>query len=100
MATLIEIHNLAVGAPALQQRFYAARLKAAWDIRNEDAGTANHAARLAWANKVLGSYQASGSFYEYATFLANPTIQTSGSQSTDNDIQFVVNSLANDWSAV
>ena len=100
MATLIEIHNLAVGAPQLQQRFYAARLRAAWDVRNEDPGTTNHAARIAWANIVLNNYQGSSSFYNYSTFLANATIQSSGSGATDNDIQFVVNSLVNDWSVV
>lgn len=100
MATLIEIHNLAVGAPSLQQRFYAARLRAAWDVRNEAPATANHAARLVWANKVLNDYQGSGSFYEYSTFLANATIQAAGNAATDNDILFVVNSFVNDWSDV
>jgi hypothetical protein len=99
MATLIEIHNLAAGAPLLQQRFYAARLRAAWDIRNESPATQNHAARLVWANEVLSSYQGSSSFYEYSTFLANPTIQANGNASTDNDILFVVISLVDDWAA-
>ena len=100
MATLREIHGLAVGSPELQQRFFAARLKAAWDIRNEPSNTPGHAQRLTWANAVLTSYQGASTFYDYATFLSNPTIQTAGNEATDNDIQFVVNSLVNDWSAV
>lgn len=95
MATLDEIHALAVGMPLLRQRFAAARLKAAWDILNEDAGTTNHAERLVWANAVLGAYDGTPFVeVEYRRFLSNSTIQTTGNASSDNDVQFVVNSMS------
>jgi hypothetical protein len=34
---------------------------------------------------------------EYARFLSNATIQSSGNSSSDNDIQFVVNGMVNSW---
>lgn len=70
-------------------------MKAAWAIRNEDAGTTNHANRIVWANGILASKQgmvdAATEMFLY--FLSNATIQTNGDASTDNDIEFVVNSL-------
>ena len=99
MATLREIHSLAVGSPDLQQRFFAARLKAAWDVWNEPSNMPNNAKRLTWAIGVLNNYQGSNSFGEYSRFLSNATIQTAGAAATDNDIQFVVNSFIDAWSA-
>jgi hypothetical protein len=98
-ATLQQIHNAVVGAPLLRQRFAAARLKAAWDVLNESAGTTNHAARLAWANKVIASYEADLD-PEFRRFLSNATIQTSGNNASDNDVQFVVNSFLNTFAGV
>lgn len=93
---LADIHNLINGAPELRQRFQAARVEAAWDVLNESAGTANHANRLAWAESILDDYSAHAQ-REYTRFLSNSTIQTSGSASTDNDIQFVVSSQLDSW---
>lgn len=98
MATLIQIHNAVMGAPLLRQRFSAARLQAAWDILNESAATPSHAARLAWANKIITDYDADLDA-EYRRFLSNATIQ-SAANPTDNDIQFVVNSFVNAWATV
>lgn len=92
MATLVEIHALAAGAPELRQRFAAARLKAAWDVLNESSGTTNHAARLVWANKIIDGYETDLDV-EWRRFLSNATIQAVGVAATDNDIQFVVNSF-------
>ena len=93
-ATLMEINNLVVGTPELQQRFKAARIKAAWDVLNEAPETENHVNRLEWAVSVILDYEID-SQSEYNRFLANTTIQTNGSGSSDNDIIFVVNSLIN-----
>ena len=95
MATLVEIDNLVNGYPLLKQRFKAARLKAAWDILNEGDITF-HEERLAWASGIINNYDVDLSV-EYLLFLSNPTIQTSGNASTDNDIQFVVNSFVDVW---
>jgi hypothetical protein len=99
MATLAEINNLAVGNPELRQRFMAARLKASWDITNESGSTQYHTERMAWAGKILGGYYADAD-KEYLRFLSNTTIQSGGNSSTDNDIQFVVNSLINTYAGV
>jgi hypothetical protein len=90
----MEINNLVVGTPELQQRFKAARIKAAWDVLNEAPETENHVNRLEWAVSVILDYEID-SQSEYNRFLANTTIQTNGSGSSDNDIIFVVNSLIN-----
>lgn len=94
MTTLADLHALISGAPELQQRFQASRLRAAWNVLNEDPATASHTARIAWANKVVANYGADLD-KEYRRFLSNPTVQASGNGSTDNDIDFVVASFLN-----
>jgi len=94
-ATLAELVTLAHGRNDLHFRVAGACLKAAWGIYYEDVGTANHAERLVWAKRVLASKEG---MIEVATemflfFLSNATIQTVGAAATDNDIEFVVNSL-------
>lgn len=96
MASLSDIYSLLIGAPQLRQRFLAARVQVSWNILNEDAGTSNHANRLYWARTVLNDNEAH-SQSEYARFLSNATIQSSGNSSSDNDIQFVVNGMVNSW---
>lgn len=93
---LTDIHNLINGAPELRQRFQAARVEAAWDVLNESEATENHVNRLAWAESILDDYNAHAQ-REYTRFLSNATIQSSGTASTDNDIQYVVNSQLDDW---
>ncbi len=101
--TLENINNLLLGSPPLRQRFLAARVQASWDILNEAVNTSNHINRLAWANAVLNNYELSAQA-EYSRFMSNATIQINGLASTDNDIQFVVNSMidtfANNLAAV
>ena len=97
MATLQQIDELVLGVPTLYQRFRAARIKAAWDIINEDPGTTNHVDRVTWANGIIEDYEGDDIYSEYRLFLSNATIQTSGIASTDNDIQYVVNSFVDTW---
>lgn len=97
MATLQQIDELVLGVPTLFQRFRAARIEAAWDILNEDPSTENHVDRLAWANTVVSDYVGGNIQSEYRLFLSNATIQTSGIASTDNDIQYVVNTFVDTW---
>ena len=96
--SLMDTHSLITGAPTLLQRFLVARVEACWDIVNEDTGNENHANRIAWANSILDAYEGH-SQSEYLRFLSNPTIRSSGIDSTDNDIQFVVNSMADAWAS-
>lgn len=94
---LLDIYNLAVsGGEGLKERVGGACLKAAYDIVNEDPVTANHANRMIWAQEVLQNFMTKAN-QMYLTVLANATIQASGTNSTDNDIQFVVNSLINQF---
>lgn len=94
MPTLMQVHEFANGAPALRQRFSGARLVAAWNVLNEDPGTANHAARLTWAEKILADYDADLS-PEFLRFLSNATIQAQGGTATDGQIMTAVTGLVN-----
>jgi hypothetical protein len=94
--SLEQTYNLAFGAPVLRQRFIAARLKAAWDVRNEVGTTPNHANRRAWADSILADAEARAD-REYLIFLSNPTIRANGAASPDGDIEFVVNSFLNEY---
>ena len=78
----------------MKMRVAAAIANAAEDIENENPGTPNHEARLAWAVEILGGdamIEADKIMWRVAL---NPTIAAAGEENaTDNDIQFVVNSL-------
>ncbi len=76
----------------LHHRIEVAAVTAAITVANEDPQTANHAERKALALKVMAAPET------YANIMAigvcsNVTIAASGAASTDNDIQYVVNSL-------
>lgn len=97
MATLLGIYDvlLSDGAQALRNRTMAQVLVSANYIMNEDPGTANHANRLVWAQGALLSASAlrAASDKMYVGVCTNPTIQSAGNASTDNDIAYVVASL-------
>jgi hypothetical protein len=99
VATLEQLDALIVGNPLLRQRFRAARIKAAWNVVNESAATANHAARLTWANKILDDYEADLD-EEYRWLCSNATIQSNPAATTDNDLEFVVATFLNQWAGV
>lgn len=80
--------------PVMRQRTLGATLKAAYDIINEDPGTANHTERLAWAKSVLLAPD-KYSLQMQAFVATNATVQINGGEATDNDIQFIVNSNVN-----
>jgi len=96
MATLQEVFDLK-SSSSLRNRVAVALAAAAEDVRTEEAATANHAERFAWAVNLLASANGPEAEAQRAmwVFLQNATIQTSGEASTDNDIQFVVNGLVN-----
>ena len=82
-------------AATLRKQVAVAFFKSAVDILNEDSATVNHYNRLAWARKVTDSNTAPMS--EAARWiwkvLENASIQASPTTATDNDVQFVVNSI-------
>jgi len=86
----IDIYNLKTN-PTFKNRVTVAVAKAATDIFNEPNSTTNHAARVTWANAALVNAETVAERMLWS-IVQNPTIQSNGLDSTDNDIQYVVNS--------
>lgn len=94
---LQDIYDLTFQAEELRQRVHGACISAAVDVLNEDAGTANHANRLAWAKAVLVAEPGNALIkHVYRFVLSNATVLAAGAEATDNDLQFVVNSIIGD----
>lgn len=87
---LLDVYNLKSNAE-FKARIAAAVASAANDILNEDPGTTNHAERVVWAKAAMKDAEGSAEQMLWSV-VQNPTIQTNGLASSDNDIQFVVNS--------
>lgn len=81
-----------VGDHTLWRQAYVAVLKAAADIRNEDEGTSNHANRLVWAAEAAQDPLAKVNELKHR-IMENATIASAPAAASDNDVQFVVNSL-------
>ncbi|MFZ5829119.1 MAG: hypothetical protein ACOY3P_03490 [Planctomycetota bacterium] len=91
----IDIYAAATVADhVLRQQTAVALHKAAVDILNESAATEDHAQRMAWARRVLAD-PVGWSERAIWKVLENATIQSAPAEATDNDVQFVVNSLVN-----
>jgi hypothetical protein len=95
MATLADIGNFYnVSSGILFERFLGGVLRQIVVIRAEDSRTANHAARLVWANAKLAFSKADlAAEAERQLRLAvagNPAIQAALNDTTDNDIQYVI----------
>ena len=86
----------------LRKQVSVAIHKAAVDVINEDSGTDNHANRITWARKVTSSNMSPVTEAERWIWkvLENATIQAAPTTSTDNDVQFVVNSIVNQMANV
>lgn len=81
--------------PAFIKRVEYFLVKAAIAVMNESEATVNHADRLIYASRALNS---AVDFRPYALgVLANPTVAALADPATvtDNDLEFVVNSLFN-----
>ena len=92
MATLSELFNLRYGTTTLKNRLTASVAKSAQAVMTEDAGTANHAQRIKWAQGALANAPAMAESMLWG-LLSNATIVAAGEAATDNDIDFVVASL-------
>jgi len=93
-----DIYTAATAADhVLRQQVSVAMHKAAVDIINEDPATENHANRLGWARKCTENADGPTSMAARWIWkiLENATIQASPETATDNDVQFVVNSIVN-----
>lgn len=103
MATLIEKWHARRADSNLAKQVESAVFAAAYDVRNEDALTPNHATRLAWALAVrdLDGVELEKSVKQgLMACLDNPTIGGNPDAATDNDVQFVINSAVNDLAGV
>lgn len=92
MATLAEVYGLAHNTPlGLRQRIEAAVIEQVDVILQEDAGTANHAARLSLAQACL-TQAARERVVQMLLSVAvtNGTLQAQGDAVTDNDLRWLV----------
>lgn len=92
---LIDNYNIAVNAN-FRNRIAAAVAKAAFDVLNEDPGTTYHAERLVWAKDTLKDPVTTTDQMVW-TVVQDTTIQSHGLDSTDGEIQNVVNSNINNF---
>jgi len=81
----------------MKARVASAIAKAAEDVRNESDSTTHHAERFTWATGILTSPTGPDIEADRAMWLVvqNATVQASGEETTDNDLQFTVNGLVN-----
>lgn len=97
MSAYTTSYSIRYQIPSLQQQMEVATVTAAEDIQNEDAGTADHANRLAWANWVAKNSSVAWLAFSWpvslnATIQASVEADSSGSSVKDSDVQFCVNS--------
>lgn len=95
MATYQELYDLGSNS-ALRNRIAVACLIAAEAIRNEAAGTANHAARLVWAKAVFSGPESVATAMLMAVLAQNAAAtvaQITGA--TDATIQIAVGNAVN-----
>ena len=76
-----------------QERCLVAMWKAAQDITAEASNTPNHQARIDWATRVLQDGANITPRQLAMQVLRNPTIASNPTGSTDDDLQFQVNSV-------
>jgi hypothetical protein len=93
---LLDVYHAYEGAGFFLKRVAGACLEAAGDIRVEDPGTSNHANRIIWMNEVHADALIKGRDM-LPRILDNATVALNPEAATDNDIQFVVNSLINEF---
>lgn len=103
MADYVEMASIAMSSQFKQRVEYCLK-KAAVAIMAEDAGTANHAERVVYANKVLDG---TASVVEAAkAVVTNATLTASGDSDaanmgiSDGDLEFTVNSMFNAFAGV
>ena len=93
------IYDSAVVADSvLRKQVSTALHKAAINVRNEDPLTVNHTRRIEWSNQVLlrGGIESMAESMIWSV-LENAAIQAAPTTSPDADVQFVINSLVNQF---
>lgn len=92
---LLDNYNIAANA-MFNNRISAAVAKAAFDVLNESAGTQYHTERLVWAKNAMKD-PATVTAQMVWTVVQDSTIQSHGLDSTDVEIQNVVNGNINNF---
>lgn len=96
MATYAELLTIATTGDAFKQKIKVACVVACDVIRAEDAGTTNHAARLAWARATLANPDAAAAQMVLAVLAQNrayTAAQIAGAD--DATVQAAVNNAVN-----
>lgn len=92
MPSYCDIYDLLHSDGDLWKKAEVAALIAAIAVNYESAATANHEARLIWAQAVFND-PPQWVKDNKVKILENPTVLAAGHFATDNDVQYVVNGL-------
>lgn len=95
MATLSEVFDQAVTNSTLRNRTAAAIATAAWNIFAEAVPVAQ---RIAWAKDAIGNCMGMANTWVWGV-CGNATVQAAGFNPTDGDIQYVINTMVDDFAA-
>lgn len=87
----VDTYNLRYNSATLKPKTEVAVVTAATNVLNEDAGTANHANRILWAQWALKNSKQATEQMLWGV-VGNATIVADGDSASDADVQFVVNS--------
>ena len=85
---------------AFQGRCLVACWKAAQDILAEDPGTPNYEVRRGWAVNILQGTQRASAQQIAVQVLRNVTIAANPQAAVDGDLQFQINSIISDRTAL
>ena len=85
---------------AFQGRCLVACWKAAQDILAEDPGTPNYEVRRGWAVSILQGTQRASAQQIAVQVLRNATIAANPTTAVDGDLQFQINSIIPDLTAI
>lgn len=91
MANFLQIYQLKSNAQ-FKSRVASAVAKGAYNVLIEPANTTNHSDRLIWAHNAMANAESSAEQMLWSV-VQNPIIQANGINSTDSDIELVINGL-------
>lgn len=93
MATLLEVYNQAVTNATLKNRVAAALGVSAWAVFEEQSPTT---ARIAWAKQAIENADSMAGQWMWAV-CGNAAVQAANFDPADGDIQYIVNTLRDDY---
>lgn len=96
MTVYDDMYALRFESSNIKNRTIVGVAKAAMDIFAEDAGTANHAARLAWAQIAIVNTESEAGRFMWGV-LSDSTVRGAGELATDAQIQSALDAVVNDF---